>query len=450
MSKTILIIDDEADIREVLADIFNDEGYSTLKAAHSEQAFSVIKNNKIDLIVLDIWLDNSDMDGIQILKTLKNDPHFRTIPILMISGHGNVEMAVNAMKLGAFDFIEKPFKIDHILLNVGRALEQKTLKEENQRLKSDDNSHIIDHAYQSPAMINLLKAIEDNADSDARCLIMGEQGTGKNRLAQLIHKVSKRSKFDLINFRATNDDIKNLEAEIIANSNGTIIIENIDFLSKSDQASLLLILNNKDYKCRIIATVTGNIKDKIDNQLFSSSLYDRIALTKYVVPPLRKRKEDIPVLIENFVTDICENLNLSAPNLSDDIYTLLNNYNWLGNIRQLKIAIEWIIISYAINPKDPFTINDLDFLNYSPNVIEYVPTQKSEMDHGQFYDDLSLKDAREQFERKYLIGILYKYSGNIAKMSNHVGMERTALYRKLKLMDITYDDEIESMKAGNL
>ncbi len=451
MSQTILIIDDEADIRDILADIFIDEGYNVLKAAHSEQALSLITNNKIDLIVLDIWLDNSDMDGVQILKHLKSGAH-KNIPILMISGHGNVEMAVNAMKMGAFDFIEKPFKIDHILLTVNRALEQKSLKEENTRLRDHGGTmDIIHHKYKSVVMGALIKSIEDNADSDARILITGEKGTGKSYVGRLIHSVSRRSKNYLDTINCYDVNFERIEKSLSEHPNGTLILENIETLDLNAQSNLLNLLNKNTCSCRIIATCDVDMSHIVNDKKFSSSLYDRLAILKYTAPSLKNRRDDIDILVTEFITSICLELHIDRPSLSKKVYDLLRRYTWPGNIRQLKVAIEWIVINSYFNSDEETLNSNIQFLLQEnilndSNVVPYKKHTTQQESQQNLYD-YPLKTAREMFEKNYLINMLEKYDGNIAKIAEHIDMERTALYRKLKSMNITYGDD-QTAKAN--
>jgi two-component system nitrogen regulation response regulator NtrX len=443
MTKTVLIIDDEADIRDLLGDIFADEGYTTHKAAHSEQALSLIQSESIDLIILDIWLENSDMDGVEILRHLKKTDH-KDIPILMISGHGNVEMAVDTMKIGAFDFIEKPFKIDYILLTADRALEQKQLKAENNDLKSSTQPQEIEHAYKSPAMVTLFKSIESNIESDARIMITGETGTGKSKIARMIFDTSLRS----------NDMIQTIHASILtehnmdqylSNINATIILEQVEKLSSKTQSALLQKLSTPD-TARIISTAT--LSDASD---FSTALYDRLSVIHYHVPSLSQRVEDIPVLAQEFLKKIAIELSIATPSLSNDSIDILKKYNWVNNIHQLKIAIEWIVLQNLQNNTQrhhPIHIlpSDMSLLLSSSSVVT-MPSQPMATSIDT-YLSMSLKDARELFEKEYLTKILENHQGNISKMAESIDMDRTALYRKLKTMNITYNGDTENNKVN--
>lgn len=435
---TILIIDDEEDIRELLGEIFEDEGYAVLRAAHSEQALSLLSSHNIDLIVLDIWLDNSDMDGMQILKHLKSHEGTKEIPVLMISGHGNVEMAVNAMKIGAFDFIEKPFKIDHILLTVQRTLEQKILKDENLRLRGAEEITRINNQYRSPAMIAFMKSLSDHADSEARVLITGATGTGKTRMAKIIHGASKRGKKILRSVDASILTPERLENELINNAKGTLILEHVDRLNKQQQSEFLNILNTINISTRLICTASNDIESKVDHQHFSSALYDRIAVLHYEMPSLKERIEDIPLLIEELISGFRKTHGTTIRNDFMPV-DYLSNLPWPGNIKQLKSAVEWMAycqMGLNHNEHSSYAIPLKDY--QGPSVVDYQQTTKENREKSDMESlfAMSLKEAREAFEFQYLSFMLEKFDGSIAKMANYVDMDRTALHRKLKSMNL--------------
>ena len=443
MTQTILIIDDEKDIRDLLGDIFTDEGYSIVKAAHSEQALALINANQIDLIVLDIWLDNSDMDGMQILKHLKDKKDFQYIPVLMISGHGNVEMAVNAMKVGAFDFIEKPFKIDHILLTVQRALEQKSLTDDNHKLQDLGDFKLAKHEYKSSSMVSLMKSVNEHADSDARVLITGPIGVGKTRLARLTHEISKRSKSPIRYTHANDFSLNKFEGELNHNPKGTLVFESVDKLNSQHQADLLQYLNKLQNTSRIIFTSGIEIDNLIKSQKFSSALYDRIAIIRYNIPSLQNRLEDIDILINEFIKSYEEELGICVRNdfLSSE---KIKNFSWHGNVKQLKTAVEWMVFCQincgSENASYMLPLND----SLNRNTVRY---QETSLFDSAFLDqifDMPLKEARDIFELKYLSHMLEKYDGNIARVANAIDMDRTALHRKLKAINLTFEAKIEA------
>lgn len=459
MTSHILVIDDEADIRDVLADILEDEGYSVLKAAHSEQALSIIEKETISLIILDIWLENSDMDGIEILKTLKSkNSSYKDIPVLMISGHGNVEMAVNAMKVGAYDFIEKPFKIDHMLLTVERALEQGKLKRENIKLRDDAAHDVADSGYATKctSFQALIRNAEDHAKTDARIMIGGQIGTGKSKFARYLYGRSVRRNEPLHEFVASELS-EQLIDQIFTHENyhsTTILIKRVETLSSACQSLLLKhvsSMQSPQTSPRLICTAFHNIQESIAQGDFSSALYDRISVAHIEMPALHERYEDIPDLINQFSINMCSDMNSAPVSFGADAIVYLQDYRWKGNIRQLKSTIDWITLNHILNgnagtlilTKDVQVILEQSTRDQaSSNVIEtpnlIQPTLSDD------YLDKPLREARENFEKYYLTALMKRFRGNISQMAGHIDMERTALHRKLKTLDIRYDDIVRN------
>jgi len=453
LTDTILIIDDEADIRNLLADIFEDEHYNVMKAAHSEQALAHIKHHHIDLIILDIWLENSDMDGIEILKHLKQDDRYAHIPVLMISGHGNVEMAVNAMKIGAYDFIEKPFQIDHILLNTKRALTQKQLVEENNQLKTQQGSSdesqdsCFWEVYPSQIMQDLGHRIQEVSALDARSLILGEPGTGKTKVAQTIIKRSKRAGAKTIILNAAEIQDHELSRAVNHVGDGTILIQSIDNLSPANQNSLLHLLSGQNIHCRLIATAVHTLPKLVEAGTFSSSLFDRLSVETVIVPPLRHRREDFYLLCQGIMKDIAQDIGMSESigyNIPQSAMTLIQDYEWLWNIKHLKTALEWTMYSMMQAGRMTMTLDDLSFLrdDHGDVVGDGLEGGGIALAHQPIMDNdflsIPLKQSREQFEMRYLTHHLQKFNGNISLMADDIGMERTALHRKLKSLNIHY------------
>jgi two-component system nitrogen regulation response regulator NtrX len=444
MTQTILVIDDEADIRDVLADIFEDEGYNVLKAAHSEQAFNIIKDTKPDLIVLDIWLENSDMDGIGILKDLKNNnSSYFNIPVLMISGHGNIEMAVKAMRIGAYDYIEKPFKIDHMLLTVERALEQQYLKAENSELKSKLNTAPETYNSKAPMFQNLLKTIYEDRGSEARVVITGEPGTGKTRIANYIHSLSNRYTKTLYSYYAGD-----LKPDIIEKwfkdksyDHSTVLIKHIDKLSNENQIVLLKFLsgNLTSQTPRLMVTSFLPLNKLAVDQGFSSALADRLSVTQYMMPSLSDRQDDMNDLVSMFITQIDNKTPQKIPPLSSDAVHYLCQLSWPGNVSQLKSFLEFLSFQNLQNTQAKAAICKSDIINFFEQAAVSVATENTEMFNNDLLG-LSLRDARDQFERVYLTKLLQQFRGNVSQMASHVDMERTALHRKLKSMDIKYEN----------
>lgn len=472
MTQTVLIIDDEADIRDVVADILEDEGYGVLKAAHSEQAFAVLGKHSVDLIILDIWLENSDMDGIEILKVMKTQKSgYHNIPVLMISGHGNVEMAVNAMKIGAYDFIEKPFKIEHMLLTVARALEQGQLKRENMTLK--DRAGIGEDAYKtkSPALQATIKSIAEQTLSDARVLITGNIGTGKSKFARYLHSISPRARHPFHRFSAskiTADTIERLFHDD-RYKNATVLIERTEAMPETVQGLVLKQLSvangSTENAPRILCTATPAISDLLAAGKFSSALYDRIGIVKYNLPDLNDRVEDLPDLAQEFADSLCKDMDHPSITFGADSILLLQERIWPGNIRQLKCTIEWVILNHILAGQGmrPVSARDISGIlgtqqqhssiengspsrNPSPSAGD-ISGNYTDGNHMDLWLDHPLRCAREQFEREYLVSLLKRFRGNISQMSKHVDMERTALHRKLKSMDISYDTVIANNRT---
>lgn len=471
MTDTILVIDDEADIRDVLGDILEDEGYGVLKAAHSEQAISLIKANDVSLIILDIWLENSDMDGVEILKTLKStQSRFKHIPILMISGHGNVEVAVNAMKIGAYDFIEKPFKVDHMLMTVSRALQQFHLQRENTKLRDNAGIKTEKITAKSASMATLYKRLEDNKDSLARVVILGEIGTGKSRFARQIHDMSPYKNGNYHSFKASQLTDKDIESLFTDQqyAKSTVLIEKIDGLTPQAQTCLLKHLSqtqDQTHIPRIIVTAPSEWETCPPHGKFSNALYDRLNIFQYLLPPLSERFDEFADLIHEFAHAMCQDMNCDHHvTFTTDAIILLQDQPWKGHIRQLKCTVEWLTLSHLLenNISKPITskeikryflqsdhvdisVSDNVSLGYvDQQVVQPVTSTSPHFSHDEaslteLYD-APLREAREQFERDYLSALLKRFRGNISQMANHVEMERTALHRKLKTMNIRYED----------
>lgn len=467
MTDKILIIDDEADIRDILGDILDDEGYEVLKAAHSEQALSYIKTNDIALVILDIWLENSDMDGIEILKFLKSAKSaWKDVPVLMISGHGNVEMAVNAMKMGAYDFIEKPFKIDHMLLTVTRALEQGKLRQENSKLKTTVGIESNGYATKSVAMNSVLRQLSEHTASDARVLIKGEVGTGKSKFARYIHSISPRANNPLHIFSAQNLTAQDVEQFFHdANfKNSTIIIEKINRLPAAVQSCFYKELSQaRDTTIpRFISTAPNGWETKIESEGFSAALFDRLAVLVINLPSLAKRLEDIPELVKEFSTQVAVDMNYTQViAYGTDAILNLQERQWPGNIRQLKCTIEWITLNHSLGEQAarPISAGDVEmFLVKSEQALPLssLKTNPQTSDTSSpspqvvnnLWLDQPLRDARDQFEKQYLTAIIKRFHGNISQMAAHVEMERTALHRKLKSMDIRYETVLNESRQN--
>ena len=455
MAKEILIIDDEADIRTLIQGILEDEGYATRQAGNATQAFAQIAERKPSLIILDVWLQNSEFDGLAILEQVKSEyPH---LPVVMISGHGTIETAVTAIRHGAYDFIEKPFKTDRLLLMIERALENSRLRQENESLrqKVEPASALQGNSHAIQTLMNTLNKV---APANSRVLITGDSGSGKEVAARFIHKNSARANgpFVALNCAILNPD--RIEIELFGSEDKGVIHQGV--LERADQGTLLLdevadmpletqgkivralqdqtfmrIGGNEQIKVdvRILASTVKNLLDATKNGTFREDLYYRLNVVPIQVPTLRERMEDIPGLIEHFMDQNVKHSGLQKRTISASAMMALQTYNWPGNIRQLKNLIEWLMIMGGNNP-EAIQTEDLP-----PEISQNVPaTLKTEW--GADLISLPLREAREVFEREYLLSQVNRFGGNISKTAQFVGMERSALHRKLKSLNITTSD----------
>ena len=448
MNSKILIVDDEKDICFLISEILHDEKFITESALNSEEAINKFETFEPDLIILDVWLGNSKFDGIELLKKFKKlNP---TIPIIIISGHGTVDMAVNAIKNGAYDFLEKPFNSDKILILTKRAIESAKLINENQILKKIADPKI-PLLGSSSFIKNLNKSLNKISLSKSRVLIIGPKGSGKKLIAQNIHKSSPRSRIlaNIIDFKNLNDaeliemfqeDRKNINKNLfIRSNNNTLILCNIDFLSVVFQKKLLMYLENDNFfdnfniklNVKIIAISSQSIEKEIAKGNFIRNLFDRLKVIHIEVPPISKRREDILPICEYYLNHFNKNKKFNFE-LSKKSARRLEIYDWPGNVQQIINYIEKsIILNQDLNLQSDYVLNDL------PIDME----EKEENESTTTYFALSLKEARRNFEKEYLMSQIKRFNGNIAKLSNFTGMERTALYRKFKSLNISLNNK---------
>ncbi len=441
MRKTILIIDDEADIRNLVKEILEDEGYATLTAANSKEAYAVLEEHKPDMAVLDIWLQDSRHDGLQILETIKAGDH-KDMPVVMISGHGTVETAVNAIKNGAYDFIEKPFKSDRLLLMVKRGLETASLKQENTVLKKRSRSSvdIIGRSYHAK---NLRERVKMLASNKSRVLIAGPLGAGKTTLASLIHSNSAISSAPFVVYECSaSPELQMDMVEAFENAQGgTIAIQDIDMLNKEQQKVLLGLLQNDRYSARVIASTRN--ADAIEE-----SLRQRVEVEVIDVPPLRERKQDISDILDVYIRQVSKELGLTTPEISKDVVKLCESYHWQGNLYELQAAMIWALVHHgdsdkAIQPSSlPVKISGLVAEDEKVEILPLSPPHINEK-----LLELPLRDAREMFERDYLTSQVERFDGNISKTAQFVGMERSALHRKIKSLQVKGEDDASHSKA---
>jgi len=439
----ILIIDDEKDICFLISEILKDEKYITYSALNSNEAISYFNKFNPELVILDVWLSNSKLDGIEILKEFKKINN--NVPVIIISGHGTVDLAVSAIKNGAYDFLEKPFNSDKLVILAKRAIESSRLINENKDLKEliSPNVSLVGN---SSFTNQIRKKIIDYSKSNSRLLIEGLFGVGKKLITNLIHQNSKyKEKIPLnIDFASLNEsnlevlfseDIKNLKDNLFIRSNqNTLILSNIDQIPIKFQKQFLFFIENPGFfkssnillDHKIITISEKNLEDEITNGNFLSRLYERLKVDHLVCPSLSNRIPDILPILNYYLSKFnTRNINLS---FSKSAISKLEMFNWPGNIAQLVNYVEKTVIL------NQTTINDLvlDVDNLALEMGDYNKEQITENNY-----DLSLKEARIEFEKEYLLSQIKRFSGNISKVSEFTGMERTALYRKLKSLNIS-------------
>ena len=440
----ILIIDDEKDICFLISEILKDEKYLTDKALNSDEALKKF-NDKPDLVILDVWLSNSKLDGIELLKEFKRIDN--KIPIIIISGHGTVDLAVKSIKNGAYDFLEKPFNSDKLIILTKRAIESSYLLNENRDLKN-----IIVPSIPLVGNSNFIKKLTHNLKeyslSKSRLLISGDFGTGKKHLANVIHLNSPyKDKLPVsIDFKKTSNDSlekifsdnKNISNEnlFLRSNNNTLILLNIETLPINYQKKLLFFLENNNFfddlkinlNIKIISITESNIEVEIDKGNFLKRLFDRVSTENIKTLPLSKRREDILPIFDYYLNDISGNSNLFK--FSKSALTKLQLYDWPGNISQLINYIEKsLILNQDKSSKSELEVDDLA-LQMGDDTALISNNQNLE---------LTLKDARNEFEKEYLMSQIKRFNGNISKVSDFTGMERTALYRKIKSLNIKID-----------
>src|SRR5947208_6525199 len=455
MASDILIVDDEADIRDLVAGILEDEGFVTRTARDSDSALSEIANRRPHLVFLDIWLQGSKLDGLQLLEQVKKDN--ADLPVVMISGHGNIETAVAAIKRGAYDFIEKPFKTDRLILVANRALENSRLKREVKELKqlAPSASSLVGR---SPSMNQLRQTIERAAKANSRILIVGPAGAGKELTARTLHTASGRADGPFIVINAAAITPERMESELfgIEASNGaherkvgaleeahhgTLFIDEIGDMPRETQNKILRVLvdqtfqrvggtNKVDVDVRIVSSTTRNLEAEIAAGKFREDLFHRLSVVPIRVPPLAERREDVSLLVDYFMDQISQATGLPKRRIGEDAMAVLQSHDWPGNVRQLRNNVERLMILAG---------GDADAVISASMLPQEVGAMVPAMPNGGGGEQLMglpLRDAREVFEREYLLAQISRFGGNISRTAEFVGMERSALHRKLKALGI--------------
>jgi two-component system nitrogen regulation response regulator NtrX len=454
MASDILIVDDESDIRELVAGILDDEGHGTRKAGSSDECLEAIEKRRPSLVFLDIWLQGSRLDGLALLDVIKQQ--HPDLPVVVISGHGNIETAVSAIKRGAYDYIEKPFKADRLLLIADRALEASTLRREVRELRerSSDTTELLGGSTVANQMRG---AIERVAPTNSRIMISGPSGSGKELAARMIHKLSNRSDgpFVVINAAAITPDAMEIALFGTEQSSdqarkvgaleeahgGTLYVDEVADMPRETQNKILRVLVDQTFTrvggatrvqvdVRVVSSTARDLKREIEEGRFREDLFHRLSVVPIRVPSLAERRDDIPVLIGHFMEQISRSTGLPIRKIGDDAMAVLQAHDWPGNIRQLRNNVERLMI---LTRGDADAVITADLLPSEVGaMLPAMPTGAG----GEHLMALPLRDAREIFEREYLLAQINRFGGNISRTAEFVGMERSALHRKLKSLGV--------------
>ena len=453
MKDDILIVEDEEDIREMIAGILSDEGYEVRTAATSEDALGAVRSRKPSLVVLDVWLKGSSMDGIELMDHLKvSHP---ALPVIIISGHGTVETAVSAIRKGAYDYIVKPFKADKLLVTAARALESARLRSENAELKGKalSNDTLVGSSSQ---IIQLRQKIDKIAPTNSRVLITGPSGSGKELIARLLHQSSGRSSgpFKAVNAASmvperveealfgVEDENGNITKLGLLESahNGTLYLDEVGDMPLETQGKLLRLLVEQRFQrlggkddvqvdVRVITSTSYDLTNVVSLGKFREDLYHRLNVMPLVAPALTDRREDIPDLVDFFITKLAGSTGLPAREVGADAMAALQAHDWPGNVRQLRNNVERLLILATGEPSQPITLATL------PPEVSVVKSAAVANENERVIS-MPLRDAREHFEREYLQAQIDRFGGNISRTATFVGMERSALHRKLKSLGL--------------
>ncbi|MGL4637607.1 MAG: sigma-54-dependent transcriptional regulator [Beijerinckiaceae bacterium] len=454
MSADILVVDDEADIRELVAGILDDEGFRTRTARNADEALAAIQSRRPGLVFLDIWMQGSRLDGLQVLEVIK-ETH-PDLPVVMISGHGNIETAVSAIRKGAYDFIEKPFKADRLILVANRALETSQLKREVRELKvrAGDTHRIVG---KSTVVGQLRQQLERVAPTNARVLIGGAAGTGKELMARTIHGLSSRASGPFIVLSAATIAPETMEEHLFGVEasdgklmrigaleeahGGTLYLDEVGDMPKETQSKILRVLVDQNFQrvggaarvsvdVRIISSTSRDLQADIASGHFREDLFHRLNVVPVRAPGLAERRDDVPELIGFFMEQISTSTGIPKRRITDDAMAVLQSHDWPGNIRQLRNNVERLMILNAGEGDTDITVDLL------PQELGAMAPPTPGGTGGEKLLSLPLREAREVFEREYLITQINRFGGNISRTSEFIGMERSALHRKLKTLGV--------------
>jgi two-component system nitrogen regulation response regulator NtrX len=459
MALDILIVDDEADIRLLLAGVLKDEGYETREAADSTGALEAIARRRPSLVLLDIWLQGSALDGMQLLSLVKRD--HPNLPVVMISGHGNVETAVAAIKEGAYDFIEKPFTADRLLLVIARAIEAMRLKRENDELRqrSGSDAELIGNCS---IVAQLRQAIERVAPTGSRVLITGPAGSGKEVAARMLHRLSRRIDGPFVALNCATMHPDRLETELFGHEEsdergpakigtleqahgGTLLLDEVSDMPIETQGKIVRVLQEQTFNrvggnrrvevdVRVIASTNRDLAQEIVQGRFRQDLYYRLNVVPLRVPSLKERREDIPLLAQFLMGRAAELSGVPARRFGEDALAVLQTYDWPGNVRQLRNVIDWLLIMTPGDHNEPIVARMMP-----PEIAGETSATLGAFGNGEIMS-LPLREARELFERHYLDAQVARFGGNISRTAAFIGMERSALHRKLRALGIVTND----------
>ena len=452
MALEVRVVDDEADIRELVSGVLEDEGYSVRAAGDSDTTLDAIEERRPSMVLLDVWLQGSKLDGLQLLQEVKRrDP---TLPVLMISGHGNLDTAVAAVREGAIDFIEKPFEAERLIYLVDRATETDRLRRENETLRRQVGQE--EQLQGSSVAINTVRAtLKRVAPTGSRVLISGPPGVGKEIAARMIHQWSPRAKAPFIVLSAAMMSPERVEEELFGTESegtmragllehahgGTLFLDEIADMPLTTQAKILRVLTDQSYHrvggqrpikvdVRVLSATSRNLQDEIAAGRFREDLFYRLNVVPVKLPPLRERREDIPELVSHFLTRYAAERRIQAPRISEEAIAALQAHDWPGNVRQLRNVIERTLI---LAPEDRASCIEVDLL--PPEILDNQSAMGGASTAMAIMGS-PLREARESFEREYLKIQIRRFSGNISRTASFIGMERSALHRKLKALGI--------------